>query len=96
MLELNVIIVEDDPVLLTTLVRIIKREVRSVYPFGSAREALNALETLSADVVITDIKMEGMNGLEMIGRIRERDETLPVIVASAFSEPSYFQQAIRF
>ncbi len=95
MLELSLVIVEDEAVLLQTLTRMLRREVREVRAFSNAFDALKALSESPADVVLSDIKMPGMDGLEMIGQIRQDAPELPIIIASAFSDPAYFQKAIR-
>lgn len=95
MINLCLMIVEDEPVLLSRLEKILKREVFKVYAFDSPQKALSEFESIKPDVVLTDIKMPEMSGLEMIERIRTMDVGIPVIVASAFSDPDYFQKAIK-
>ena len=95
MLDLRLMVVEDDPILLKQLEKILRREIREVYPFPEPSAALASLEEIDPDVVLTDIKMPGMNGLEMVERMRALGREIPVIVASAFSDPEYFQKAIK-
>ncbi|MDD5716444.1 MAG: response regulator [Sulfuricurvum sp.] len=88
-------LIEDEPELLTTLENILKRYVREVYPFSDALEALEAFHALTPDVIISDIKMPNMSGLEMLQHLRDKNMDIPVIFASAFTDPHYFQDAIR-
>lgn len=95
MIDLKLLLVEDDEILLNRLERILKREVKYLYSFSSPIEALKKIEEIKPDLVITDIKMPQMNGLEMVDKIRTVCTNIPIIVASAFSEPKYFQEAIK-
>jgi len=52
----------------------------------SGVHALEKLETFCPDLVTLDIKMPGMNGLEVLGEIRKDHKELPVILCSAYGE----------
>lgn len=52
----------------------------------SGSQALEKLETFHPDLVTLDIKMPGMNGLEVLGEIRKSYKDLPVILCSAYGE----------
>lgn len=94
-MDLSVMIVEDEAILRSTMEKIIRRQVREVHTFENPSQALEAFETIRPDVILSDIKMPGMDGLEMVERIRKMDENVPVIIASAFSDAVFFQRAIR-
>jgi DNA-binding response OmpR family regulator len=49
-------------------------------------EALKKISRSKPDVVILDLKMPGMGGLEVLERIREQDKDLPVIICTAYGE----------
>ena len=49
-------------------------------------EALDKISRSKPDVVILDLRMPGMGGLEVLERIREQDKELPVIICSAYGE----------
>ena len=50
---------------------------------NSGQEALNVLENAHVDLVLTDMKMPGMDGIELLERIKERDAELPIIMMTA-------------
>lgn len=87
-------LVEDDELLRERLVRILQREVSTVQSYPKPSEALKELSVFAPDVIITDIKMPGMSGLEMVRIIRHTYPNIPVIIASAFSESEMFLDAI--
>lgn len=62
---------------------------------SNGKEALHQLETTIFDLIITDIKMPIISGLELLELIRERGYQLPVILASTYSEFEYAQQGLR-
>jgi len=53
---------------------------------GSARKALAALESASPDMMITDVRMPGMSGLELMREARERYPSLPVLIVTAYPD----------
>lgn len=93
MLDLKLMIVEDDEALVESMQRILSREVSTVSAYLLPQDALRAFAQELPDIVMTDIKMPKMSGLEMVGKMREIKPELKVIVASAFNETQYFHQA---
>ncbi len=57
-----------------------------VVPAGSGSDALKTVEEQNFDLVITDYKMSPMDGLELIGRLRERNFKKPIILLSGFAD----------
>ena len=49
-------------------------------------EALQAMERARFDLVTLDMRMQGMDGIETLRRMKEKDKTLPVIISSAYEE----------
>jgi two-component system, response regulator YesN len=62
---------------------------------GDGLQALTKLESGQFDAVITDINMPGMNGLEMMQQMRDRQLKQPVIIVSAYNEFEYARSALR-
>lgn len=61
----------------------------------SALEALKAIATLRPDLVITDISLPGMNGLEFLKHLKAQYPELPVVVLSMHDEALYAERALR-
>ena len=94
---MKLIIVDDEPKIRKGLFKLLDAQegfnVTGV--FEDVRSALKALYELEADVIITDIKMPEVSGLELIRQIRERNLKLRIIILSGYSNFSYAQKAIE-
>jgi two-component system response regulator YesN len=95
----NAIIVDDERIVLEGLQKTFKWEEYGFRICGLAEngeEALNILKTTNCHLVVTDIRMPDMDGLELARIIKDRYPYTHVIVISAYSDFEYAQQAIRF
>ena len=81
--EPRVLLVDDDEGLLKVLSIRLEREGYGVKTAGDARQALAAIPGFRPHIVVTDMRMEGMDGLELFDAIHEREPTLPVILLTA-------------
>ena len=79
-------IVDDDPSIRFVLERALAREDLAVRSFSSARDVLTALEHDSPQVLVSDIRMPGGSGLDLLEELRRRLPGLPVIVMTAYSD----------
>ncbi|WP_142828186.1 response regulator [Planococcus soli] len=94
---INVLIVEDDP-MVAELNRQYVAQVEGFFVTGRAADAVGALELLAAekvDLLLLDIHMPGMNGLDFLRQLREEKKDLDVILITAASKISQIQQALR-
>ncbi len=95
----NTLIVDDDIATLYMLKRFGKWEQSGFSVAGEAcdgKEALQKLEERPYDLIITDIKMPGMDGIEFIQELRNRDLDTCIIFLSTHSDFEYAKQGIRF
>ncbi len=92
--ELKVLLVEDEEKLASLLKNAIGDNFYSFHVSPNGEEGLEKFKTLSPDIVITDIMMPRMDGLEMSKEIRVLDADVPIIILSAFSETDKFLNAI--
>jgi DNA-binding NarL/FixJ family response regulator len=60
----------------------------------NAAEALSAVEKATPDVVLMDIRMEGGDGLNTLGRLKLDHPTLPIVLFSAYDNPTYIARAV--
>ena len=83
---LRVWLVDDDTSIRWVLERALKNGGMVPKAFDAAEPALAALRNDTPDVLITDIRMSGQSGLELLKRIRETRPNLPVIVMTAYAD----------
>lgn len=70
--------------------------IEQVHRAYSAHEALQLIDTHPIDIVISDIQMPEMTGIELIERIRIRDKKIKCILLSGYSEFDYAKKAIQY
>lgn len=80
----RILVVDDNDILCRLTCDILEAEgFRAVAVFNAA-EALRALEETEFDLLITDYRMEGMDGLELARYVRRRNPGLPIIMVTAY------------
>jgi DNA-binding NarL/FixJ family response regulator len=94
---LHILLVDDHAIVREGLARILQASSRlwQVSQAADGREALQLLRDHPADVVVADISMPGMNGLELIRRLRARDQRLGILMLSMHAEEQYAVRAFR-
>ena len=94
---MKILIIDDEPKIRNGLSNLLTRregwEVAGAYE--NAADALKYLAVNQVDVMITDIKMPEISGLELIARIRERDKKTAIIIFSGYSNFQFAQRAIE-
>ncbi|HDI46038.1 MAG TPA: sigma-54-dependent Fis family transcriptional regulator [Candidatus Omnitrophica bacterium] len=93
--ELKILVVDDDPGLLETLTDALELEGYGVTTARAGEEALQILDEEEVDLVITDIKMPGLSGMELLKVIKEKNQSLPVIVMTGFASLETAIEAIK-
>jgi len=90
----DILIVDDDEVIRETLCELLSAHY-SCEVAGAAEEALAFLERESFRVVITDISMPGLNGIELLERVRRQYPQTPVILISGLSDQEDAERLIE-
>jgi two-component system response regulator HydG len=88
-------LVEDEPAARAALKTLLESEGYQVDQAADGAAALERLGELPADLVITDLDMPGMHGMQLLRELRARDPDLPVIVVTSASELSSAVEAMR-
>jgi len=81
----NVTIIDDDAMALKRLRRLLEKEGYRVAAFSNARRALDHLEKCTCDLVISDVKMPGMSGFDLMTRARNRFPAIEFILITGFA-----------
>lgn len=92
----RVLVVDDDPDVALLVKTVLQRRAGcEVVSAGDGRSAVERLESFAVDVVVTDIEMPGLDGLELLAELRRRDPLVPVIVMTAHVSVEYAVSALR-
>lgn len=94
---MNILIIDDEPKIRNGLTKLLSAHDGWIISgaFADAASALTFLYESETDVIISDIKMPGISGLDMISRIRERNPRIPIIILSGYGNFLYAQRAIE-
>jgi two-component system nitrogen regulation response regulator GlnG len=79
-------IIDDDRSIRWVFEKVLAREDISFQTFSNAQEALTALQSSSPQVVVSDIRMPGTSGLELLQTLKEKEPSLPIIIMTAYSD----------
>lgn len=79
-------VVDDDQSIRFVLEKALAREDLPVRSFTNPRDVLEALETDEPQVLVSDIRMPGGSGIDLLGKVKERCPGLPVIIMTAYSD----------
>ncbi len=93
----KVLVVDDEPWHRRGLTSLI-RKIRPQYSVSEAKDGLEAFTVLSSspiDIVITDIRMPNMDGLQLIEALGEKVKTVKIILLSVYGQFEYAQKALR-
>ena len=94
----KILLVDDEAEVRTSIIRKIDWSAVGFQVVGDAEngvDALEKIEQLEPDVVLTDIRMPYMDGLEMAERLREIHPSIKVVLFSGFDDFEYAQKAIK-
>ena len=90
-----VVVVDDDPSLCDLAQRFLERAGHRVSVFDNGESCLAALTNIMPDAICLDLTMPGMDGLETLGRLKDRHRLLPVIILTADSTINSAVQAMK-
>jgi CheY-like chemotaxis protein len=89
----KVLVVDDDPVVGKSFNRVLSQKGYVVITAENAQEALNKLQEAKYDVVFTDIRMPGMDGLELAERVKATHPWTPVVIVTGYGTTANEQRA---
>lgn len=97
---ITILVVEDEKYALDSLLKQIreydKQESFRVLQASNGKEAYQLYIQYSPELVMTDIRMPRMDGLELLKAIREKDENTQVVILSAYSDFEYAREALTY
>ena len=91
----TILVVDDDHHVLGALLLLLSADGYRVVTADNAVEALQRLADRNVQIVLTDINMPGMNGIELAGKIHESHPDLPVLIMTAYAEIEVAVSALK-
>ncbi|HAS05118.1 MAG TPA: DNA-binding response regulator [Dehalococcoidia bacterium] len=94
---MKVLITDDHPIVRQGLKQLLKETFEAIVvdEAGNGTEALDKIKTDKYDIVLLDIAMPGMNGLEVLKEIQKFNKTLPVLIISIYPEDQYALRCLK-
>jgi DNA-binding NtrC family response regulator len=81
----SIILIDDEPITLKRLRRILEKERYRIATFSSPQRAIKHLEQATCDLVVTDIQMPGMSGLDLMTKVRSRMPDIEFILITGYA-----------
>ncbi|RBQ30511.1 DNA-binding response regulator [Arcobacter sp. FW59] len=93
--NIKILYVEDDEIARENGVEYLENYFETIYESSNAINALQMYEKYNPDIIITDIQMPKMDGLEFIKKIRQNDKHTKIIIITAFCHQEYLLKAVE-
>jgi len=91
----SILYIEDEENIRNALTETLQLMCKKVFSFSNAHEALNRFSETQPDIILTDVSLEQMNGIEFIQKIREFDQKIPIIILSAHTDTKFLLEASK-
>jgi putative two-component system response regulator len=91
----TIFVVDDDRYVLESVTSLLREYKYNIIPFDSGQEAIRRFASEPVDLVLTDINMPGMTGMELLEKIRFLDHETPVLLMTAYADLDTAVQAIQ-
>ncbi len=91
----NILVVDDEPSARAALVELLREEGFTVRSAADGFKALGQLDDWTPELVITDVKMPGMDGIALMAKVRERLEGTAVVVMTAYGSVEHAVSAMQ-
>lgn len=93
--ESSILYVEDDEITRKQIAQFLKPQCKTLYTALNGQEAFELYEKFKPDIVITDIEMPKLNGLELAKKIRACSLATQIIIITAYKTPQYLLDAVN-
>jgi two-component system response regulator FixJ len=88
-------LIDDDPAILESTAGFLQTRGFAVRTYGAAREFLDLPSAEVGGVVVTDVQMNGMTGIDLAAELRARRISIPIIIVTAYADISVAVRAMR-
>ncbi len=93
--NISLLYVEDDIDIVEEISYFLNKRVKNLYVANDGKEGLELFEKYNPQIIITDIQMPKLNGLEMSAKIREKNKDIPIVVTSAYNDNNFLNRSIE-
>ncbi|NTW99291.1 MAG: sigma-54-dependent Fis family transcriptional regulator, partial [Geobacteraceae bacterium] len=94
-MKIKILVVDDELSMREFLSILLEREGYDVTVAGSAEDALRTMESALFDLVLSDVNMPGLSGIELLARIKEKSPETAVLMLTAFSAADQAVEAMK-
>jgi DNA-binding NtrC family response regulator len=91
----KIIIIDDEPAMVEVIVTLCRDKGHQVFPFSSAAKAVEQMEAINPEIVITDVKMETMSGFDVLRHVKEHHRQTLVILITAYASVDTAIEAMK-
>jgi len=91
----SLLLVEDESALRESFSKLLSLYVDKIYLARDGEEAYSIYNKNRPNIIITDVKMPKLNGIELIKKIREENSSIPIVITSAYTDSKYLLEAIK-
>ncbi|HIP47583.1 MAG TPA: response regulator [Lutibacter sp.] len=88
--------IEDEIEVLEQISKVFENYFERIYVVDNAEGGYEILLKYKVDILLVDIELPKMNGIELIGKIREKNKNIQIIVVSAYTKTNYFLECINY
>ncbi len=93
---MRILLVDDEQMFVESLKKVLRRRGMEVESVDNGSDALKLLEEGSYDVMVLDLRMPGMDGIETLKAIREKDTVVPVIMLTGHIDMKQVSEALKY
>src|SRR3990172_10007397 len=89
----RILVADDEPDMLENVARILRRGAHQCISAGSGQEALALVERERPDLILTDLRMPGMDGLGLLRAVKRLSPATPVVIFTAYASDASAREA---
>ncbi len=91
----KIVIIDDEPAMVEVIVTLCRDKGHEAFPFNAPSKAVEQLDTIEPQLVISDIRMETMSGFDVLRHMREHHRNTPVILVTAYATADTAVEAMK-
>ena len=91
----SLLYIEDEENIRNTLTSTLQLMCKEVFAFESAVSAFNSFSTINPDIILSDVSLDEMSGIDFIKKIRQSNSKIPIIILSAHTDTKFLLEASK-